>query len=136
MVCVTWDDELKTIKIAILSVAFNREKLEAFQRLSEAYFLFSKPTKLRSLLKIYLFSLVILYKYITKQTLRQTRSRHMSAHVMARFAPFIFTVFYCNVWRTNRFDNLTVKGFNLHWFKRNFRKPAEQNLFSISSSNS
>ena len=71
---------------------------------------------------------------ITKQTQR-TRSRHMSAHLMARFAPFILTMFYCNVWRTKRFDNLTVKGFNLHWCKSNVRKPAEQNLFSISSSN-
>ena len=62
VVCVTWDDELRTIKIAILSVAFNREQLEAFQRLFEACFLFLKPMKLRSLLKIYLFSLVILYK--------------------------------------------------------------------------
>ena len=50
----SWDDELRTIKIAILSVAFNREQLEAFQRLFEAFFLFSKPMKLRSLLKMYL----------------------------------------------------------------------------------
>ena len=52
MVCVTWDDELRTIKIAITSVAFNREQLEAFQRLFEAYSLFSKPMKSKSLLKI------------------------------------------------------------------------------------
>ena len=32
----TWDDELRTIKIPILSVAFNHEQLEAFQRLFEA----------------------------------------------------------------------------------------------------
>ena len=76
------------------------------------------------------------YTNITKQTLRQTRSRHISAQVMARFAPLIFTVFYCNVWRADRFDNLTVKGSNLHWCKSNLRKPAEQNLYSISSSNS
>ena len=63
LVCVTWDDELRTIKIAILLVAFNREQLEAFQRLFEACLLFLKPMNLRSLLKIYLFSLVILYKY-------------------------------------------------------------------------
>ena len=54
----TWDDELRTIKIAILSVAL-RQQLEVFQRLFEAFFLFSKPMKLRSLLKIYLFYLVI-----------------------------------------------------------------------------
>ena len=29
MVSVTWDDESRTIKIAIPSVAFNREQLEA-----------------------------------------------------------------------------------------------------------
>ena len=63
MVCVTWDDELRTIKIAITLVAFNREQLEAFQRLFEAYSLFSKPMKSKSLLKIDLFSLVILYKH-------------------------------------------------------------------------
>ena len=63
VVCVTWDDELRTIKIAILSVAFNREQLEAFLRLFEACFLFSKPMESRSLLQIYLFSLVISYKY-------------------------------------------------------------------------
>ena len=62
MLCVTWDDELRTIKIAITSVAFNREQPEAFQRLFEAYSLFSKPMKSKSLLKIHLFSLVILYK--------------------------------------------------------------------------
>ena len=55
--------ELRTIRIAIQSVKFNREQLEAFQRFFEACFLFSKPMKLRSLLKIWLFSLVILYKY-------------------------------------------------------------------------
>ena len=66
--CVTWDDEFRTIKIAILSVAFNREQLKAFQRLFEACFLFLKPMKLRSLLKIYLFSLVILYKYYEADT--------------------------------------------------------------------
>ena len=76
------------------------------------------------------------YTNIKKQTLRQTRLPHMSAHVMARLAPFIFTVFYCNVWRTDRFDNLTVKEFNLHWCNSNFRKPAEKKKFSISSSNS
>ena len=64
----TWDDELRTIKVAILSVAFKHEQLQAFQRLFEAYFLFSKPMKLRSLLKIYLFSLVILYKYYEADT--------------------------------------------------------------------
>ena len=60
--------ELRTIRIAILSVAFNREQLEAFQRLFEACLLFSKPMKLRSLSKIYLFSLVILYKYYEADT--------------------------------------------------------------------
>ena len=63
MVCMTWDDELRTIKIAITLVAFNREQLEAFQRLFEAYSLFSKPIKLKSLLKVHLLSLVILYKH-------------------------------------------------------------------------
>ena len=144
MVCVTWNDELRTIKIVMMSVAFNREQLEALQRLFEAYSLFSKPMKSKSLLKINLFSLLILYKRceadtdtnVAKQTLTQTRSHHMSAHVMVRFAPFIFMVFYCNGWRTDCFDNLTAKGFNLHLCKSNFRRPAEQNLFSISSSNS
>ena len=41
------------MKIAIPSVAFNREQLDAFQRLFEAYSLFSKPMKSKSLLKIY-----------------------------------------------------------------------------------
>ena len=81
VVCVTWDDELRTIKIAILSVAFNREQLEAFQRLFEACFLFLKPMKLRSLLKIYLFSLVILYKYYEADTRSivqiECHSKHM-----------------------------------------------------------
>ena len=63
MVCVTWDDQLRTIKIAITLVAFNREQLEAFQRLFEAYSLFLKPIKSKSLLKIHLLSLVILYKH-------------------------------------------------------------------------
>ena len=53
VVCVTWDDELRTIKIVIPSVAFNREQLDAFQRLFEAYSLLSKPMKSKSLLKIY-----------------------------------------------------------------------------------
>ena len=47
------------MKIAILSVAFNREQLEAFQRLFEAFFMFSKPIKLRSLLKMHLSYLLI-----------------------------------------------------------------------------
>ena len=68
MVCVTWDDELRTIKIAITSVAFNCEQLEAFQRLFEAYSLFSKPMKSKSLLKIHLFSLVILYNHYEADT--------------------------------------------------------------------
>ena len=122
------------IKIAITSVPFNHEQLEAFQRLFEAYSLFSKPMKSKSFLKIHSFSLVI-YTNITRHTLTQTRLRHMSAHIMVCFAPFIFMVFYCNGWRTDRFDNLTTKGFNLHLCKSNFRRPAKQNLFSISSSN-
>ena len=32
VVCVTWDDDLRTIKTAIPSVASNREQLEAFER--------------------------------------------------------------------------------------------------------
>ena len=83
VVCVTWDDELRTIKIAILSVAFNREQLEAFQRLFEACFLFLKPMKLRSLLKIYLFSLVILYKYYEadSQLIVQIKCHSKHTHV-------------------------------------------------------
>ena len=104
------------MKIAIPSVAFNCEQLDAFQRLFEAYSLFSKPMKSKSLLTIYLFSLVI-YTNITKQTLRQPRSHYMLAHIMARFVSFIFMVFYCNGWRTDHFDN--AKGFNLHWCKSN-----------------
>ena len=53
VVCVTWDDELRTMKIAIPSVSFNREQLDAFQRLFEAYSLFSKPMKSKPLLRIY-----------------------------------------------------------------------------------
>ena len=41
------------MKIAIPSVAFNREQLDAFQRLFEAFSLLSKPMKSKSLLKIY-----------------------------------------------------------------------------------
>ena len=33
---VTWDDDLRTIRTAIPSVASNREQLEAFQRFFEA----------------------------------------------------------------------------------------------------
>ena len=81
----------------------------------------------------YLFSLVILYKHYEADT--EADKGCMLAHVMARFAPFIFMVFYCNGWQTDRFDNLTAKGFNLHWGKNNFRRPAEQIFFCISSSN-
>ena len=45
---------------------------------------------------------------------------------MARFAPSIFTVFYSNVWRTDHFDNLTIKGFKLHWCKSNYLVSAVQ----------
>ena len=45
---------IRTMKIAAIpSVAFNREQLDAFQRLFEAYSLFSKPMKSKSLLRIY-----------------------------------------------------------------------------------
>ena len=135
MVCVTWDDELTRIKIAILSFAFNREQVEGFQRLLKLASSFQSQWNWEVYLKFIYFTWWF-YTNSTKQTLRQTRSRHMSAHVMARFAPFIFTVFYCNVWHTARFDNLTDKGLTQHWCKSNFRKPAEQNLFSFSSSNS
>ena len=84
----------------------------------------------------YLFSLVILYKHYEADTEADKGALLLLAHVMARFAPFIFMVFYCNGWQTDRFDNLTAKGFNLHWGKSNFRRPAEQNFFRISSSNS
>ena len=69
----TWDDELRTIKIAITSVAFNSEHLEAFETLFEAYSLFSKPMKSKSLLKIHLFSLVILYKHYKSNVILNTR---------------------------------------------------------------
>ena len=81
--------------------------------------------KLRSLLKIYLISLVILHKYYEADTGTDKVAPHNSAHVMARFSPFIFTVFYFIA----MFGELTVlittvKGLNLHWCKSNFRKPA------------
>ena len=79
MVCVTWDDDLRTIKIAMLSVAFNREQLQTFQILFEACFLFSKPMKLSSLLKIYLFFLVILYKYYEADTETGKVAPHFSS---------------------------------------------------------
>ena len=79
MGCVTWDDELRTMKIAIPSVAFNREQLDAFQRLFKAYSLFSKPMKLKSLLKIYLFSLVILDKHYEADTEADKVTPHVSS---------------------------------------------------------
>ena len=48
--------------------------------------------KSNSLPKIYLFSLVILYKHNEADT----EADKFVPHVMARFAPFIFMVFYCN----------------------------------------
>ena len=84
MVCVTWDDELRTIKIAITSVAFNREQLEAFQRLFEVYSLFSKPMKSKSLLKIHLFFLVILYKHYEADT----DADKVASHVRSCYGSF------------------------------------------------
>ena len=75
----TWDDELRTIKLAIMSVAFNREQLEAFQRLFDAYSLFSKPMKSKSLLKNNLFSLVILYKHYEADTEADKVTPHVSS---------------------------------------------------------
>ena len=75
----TWVDELRRIKIALLSVASNREQLEAFQRLFEAFLLFSKPMKLRSLLKIYLFYLVILSKHCEGDTETDKDAPHFSS---------------------------------------------------------
>ena len=77
--CVTWDDELRTIKLAIMSVAFNCEQLEAFQRLFYAYSLFSKPMNSKSLLKINLFSLVILYKHYEADTEAEKVAPHVSS---------------------------------------------------------
>ena len=79
MVCVTWDDESRTITIAIPSVAFNREQLGAFQRLLEAYSLFSKAMKSKSLLKIYLFLLVILHKHYKPDTEANKVVPHVSS---------------------------------------------------------
>ena len=56
----------------------------------------------------------------------------MLAHVMARFAPFISMVFYCNGWQTDRFDNLTAKGFNLHWGKT-ILGGLQNKIFSVSA---
>ena len=96
-----------------------------FKDFFDAYSLFSKPMKSKSLLKIYLFSLVISYKHYEADTEADKVEPHVSSCM----------VFYCNGWRTDRFDNLSAKGFNLHWCKSNFRRPVEQNLFCISSSN-
>ena len=49
---------------------------------------------------------------------------------------YLYGVLLHHVWRSNHLNNLTVKEFNLHWCKSNFREPVEHNLFSISSSNS
>ena len=70
---------LRTIKIAITSVAYNHEQLEAFQRLFEAYSLFSKPMNLKSLLKINLFSQVILYKHYEADTEADKVAPHVSS---------------------------------------------------------
>ena len=88
----TWDDELRTIKIAIRLVALNREQLEAFQRLSEAYSLFSKPMKSKSLLKIYLFFLVILCKHYEADT----AADEVVPHVSSCYGSFC-TLYLCGV---------------------------------------
>ena len=62
MVCVTWDDDSRTIKIAILSVASNHEQLGAFQ-IYESYIFVFKFDDTERFTKIYLFSLVILYEH-------------------------------------------------------------------------
>ena len=122
MVCVTWHDESRTIKIAIPSVAFNREQLEAFQRLFEAYSLFSKAMKSKSLLKIYLFSLVILYKHYKPDAEADKVTPHVSSYYGSFCAFYLYGV-YCNGWQTDCFDNLTAKGFNPHWCKSNLGMP-------------
>ena len=86
--CVTWDDELRMIKIAIRSVPFNHEQLEAFQRLFEAYSLFSKPMKSKSFLKIHSFSLVILYKHYKAYT----DADKVAPHVRSYYG--LFCTFY------------------------------------------
>ena len=70
---------IRTIKIAILSVAFNREQLETFLILFEACFLFPKPMKFSNLLKIYLFFVVILYKYYEADTETDKVAPHFSS---------------------------------------------------------
>ena len=67
------------MKIAIPSVTFNREQLDAFRRLVEAYSLFSKPMKSKCLLKIYLISLVILYKHYKADTEADKVAPHVSS---------------------------------------------------------
>ena len=67
------------MKIATPSVTFNREQLDAFQKLFQAYSLFSKPMKSKSLLKIYLFSLVILYKHYEADTEADKVAPHVSS---------------------------------------------------------
>ena len=42
VVCVTWDDDLRTIKTAIPSVASNCQQLEGFQRFFEAQLCFTR----------------------------------------------------------------------------------------------
>ena len=56
----------------------------------------------------------------------------MSAHVMVRLALFIFTVFYCNGWRTDRFDNLTAKAANSSGSMNDSKWPAAVSLNALS----
>ena len=80
------------MKIAVPSVACNREQLDAFQRLFEAYSLFSKPMKLKSLLKIYLFSLVILYKHYKADTEADKVAPHVSSCYCSFCAFYLYGV--------------------------------------------
>ena len=119
MVCVTWDDDFRTIKTFTVYRRLHLivNSLRHFKDFLKLNYLSAELMKLNALLQIYLFSLVSLYKHYEADTEADEVVPHVMAHLGLVLHLLSLMSFIAMVGE-NLFDNFTAKGINLHLCKR------------------
>ena len=114
----TCDDDFRMIKTVTVyrGLQLIVNSLKHFKDFLKLNFLSSEPMKLKGLLQIYLFSLVILYDYYEADT----EADKVAPNVMARLGLVLHLLYlrgFIAMVSENLFDNFTAKGINLHQCK-------------------
>ena len=113
----TWDDDLRTIKTAILSAASNCEQLEAFQRFFKLNSVFKADETEWLTENLSIFPGNLIYEHYEADT--EGRQGHATSLLCLWLVLHVLSL-WCFIAMVSEdlFDNLTAKGINLHQCKR------------------